>query len=382
MMATTTARGEKPGETQTRPTEDDRRALLRFMLLMRATEERALTLYRQGKVPGSFYDGRGQEATAVGPAFALGPRDRACILHRDLGAHLIRGVTPGRVLAQMMGRATGVTRGRDANMHFADHRLGCVQMVSMLPDMALVACGLAIAFQMRDEQRVAMTWFGDGATANGQWHEAMNIAGIRQLPLVFVLENNQWAYSTPNDREFAVDPLEHAPAYGFPGVKVDGNDLEAVFGAAAEACERARSGGGPTLIEAETMRMHGHGAHDDMRYVPKEMFEIWSRRDPIERYTEKLRGAGVDVEAVAESVREEWEARDPIRRYEERLAGGGFDVEAIRASVAQELERETEWALAQPIPDPSVATEGVFADADPELGDGEAPWSRWEGERA
>jgi TPP-dependent pyruvate/acetoin dehydrogenase alpha subunit len=330
-------------------TTDDRRALLRFMLLMRATEERALSLYRQGKVPGSFYDGRGQEATAVGPAFALSPRDRACILHRDLGAHLVRGVTPGRVLAQMMGRAGGVTGGKDGNMHFADHRLGCVQMVSMLPDMALVACGLAIAFQMRGQSRVAMTWFGDGATANGQWHEAMNVAGIRQLPVVFILENNQWAYSTPNEREFAVDPLERAAGYGFPGTKVDGNDVEAIFQAAAEACERARSGGGPTLIEAETMRMHGHGAHDDMRYVPREMLD-------------------------------EWEARDPIRRYEERLDAD--DVEAIRASVKEELDRETEWALAQPMPEPSAATAGVFADGDPELGDGQAPWSRWKAERA
>jgi TPP-dependent pyruvate/acetoin dehydrogenase alpha subunit len=327
-------------------TTDDRRALLRFMLLMRFTEERALNLYRQGKVPGSFYDGRGQEATAVGPAFALGPRDRACILHRDLGAHFVRGVSPGRVLAQMMGREGGVTGGKDANMHFADQRLGCVQMVSMLPDMALVACGLAIAFQMRREPRVALTWFGDGATANGQWHEAMNVAGIRKLPVVFVLENNQWAYSTPNELEFAVDPVERAAVYGFPGEKVDGNDVEAVLQAAAAACERAREGGGPTLIEAETMRMHGHGAHDDMRYVPREMFE-------------------------------KWEARDPVRRYEERLSADGIDVESIRASVKDELDDATEWALAQPMPDPGAAVTGVFADADPELGDGEAPWSRW-----
>jgi pyruvate dehydrogenase E1 component alpha subunit len=349
-VATSAARqpGTKQEAGPASLTTDDRRALLRFMLLMRATEERALSLYRQGKVPGSFYDGRGQEATAVGPAFALSPRDRACILHRDLGAHLVRGVTPGRVLAQMMGRAGGVTGGKDGNMHFADHRLGCVQMVSMLPDMALVACGLAIAFQMRGQPRVAMTWFGDGATANGQWHEAMNVAGIRRLPVVFILENNQWAYSTPNEREFAVDPLERAKGYGFPGTKVDGNDVEAVFQAAAEACERARSGGGPTLIEAETMRMHGHGAHDDMRYVPQELLD-------------------------------EWEARDPIRRYEERLHAD--EVEAIRASVKEELDRETEWALAQPMPEPSAATAGVFADGDPELGDGQAPWSRWEAER-
>jgi TPP-dependent pyruvate/acetoin dehydrogenase alpha subunit len=198
---------------------------------------------------------------------------------------------------------------------------------------------------------VAMTWFGDGATANGQWHEAMNIAGIRKLPVVFVLENNQWAYSTPNELEFAVDPLKRAPAYGFPGVKVDGNDVEAVFQAAAAACERARSGEGPTLIEAETMRMHGHGAHDDMRYVPKEMFE-------------------------------RWEARDPIARYEERLAGEGIPVQEIRAEVKEEVDRATEWALDEPMPHPSDATRGVFADADPELGDGEAPWSRWKAAHA
>jgi pyruvate dehydrogenase E1 component alpha subunit len=332
-------------------TPDDRVKLLRFMALMRATEERALTLYRQGRVPGSYYDGRGQEAVSVGSAFALGPRDRACILHRDLGAHLIRGVRPGRVLAQMMGSASGITGGRDGNMHFGDRRLGCVGMVSMLPDMAPVACGLALAFQLRREPRVAMTWFGDGSTANGQLHEAMNVAGIRRLPVVFVLENNGWAYSTPNDHEFAVDPVERAAGYGFPGVRVDGNDVEAVFGAAAEACERARSGGGPTLIGCETMRMHGHGAHDDMRYVPPELLEAWA-------------------------------ARDPVERYEERLRAEGADVDAVRASVAAELERETAWALAQPMPDPATATLGVFASEDPELGDGEAPWSRWSGEEA
>src|SRR3954454_11178345 len=206
-MATTTARPAALGgphvDLAEALTGDDRVQLLRFMQLMRATEERALTLYRQGKVPGSYYDGRGQEAIGVGAAFALGPMDRACILHRDLGAHLVRGVKPGRVLAQMMGRATGVTGGRDGNMHFGDRELGCVGMVSMLPDMALVACGLALAVQMRHEQRVAMTWFGEGSTANGVWHEAINMAGVLRPPIVLVLENNQFAYSTPNEHEFA-----------------------------------------------------------------------------------------------------------------------------------------------------------------------------------
>jgi TPP-dependent pyruvate/acetoin dehydrogenase alpha subunit len=351
-MATTTARPaalEDGGVPAVDLTGDDRRALLRYMLLMRATEERALTLYRQGKVPGSFYDGRGQEAVSVGSAFVLGPRDRTCILHRDLGAHLIRGVKPGRVLAQLMGRAGGVTGGKDGNMHFGDRELGCVGMVSMLPDMALVACGLGIAFQMRREPRVAMTWFGEGSTANGQWHEAMNVAGLRRLPVVFILENNQFAYSTPNEREFAVDPVKRAEAYGFTGVKVDGNDVEAVFFAAAEAVERARRGDGPTLIEAETMRMHGHGAHDDMSYVPKEMVEHWAARDPIDNYERKLRE-------------------------------DGFDTDEIRESVKAELDAETEWALAQPMPEPHTALEGVFATEDPVLGDGNAPWSRWQRE--
>ncbi|MGI9081674.1 MAG: thiamine pyrophosphate-dependent dehydrogenase E1 component subunit alpha [Thermoleophilaceae bacterium] len=355
-MATPTARPAQlePQEHDAAAAEltaEDRRELLRYMLLMRATEERALNLYRQGQVPGSYYDGRGQEAVSVGSAFALGPRDRACILHRDLGAHLIRGVTPGRVLAQMMGRVGGVTNGRDGNMHFGDRHLGCVGMVSMLPDMACVACGLAVAFQMRREQRVAMTWFGDGSTANGQWHEAMNVAGIRQLPVVFVLENNQFAYSTPNELEFAVDPVERAAGYGFEGVKVDGNDVEAVFAATAAACDRARAGGGPTLIEAETMRMHGHGAHDDMSYVPPELFERWAGRDPIEL-------------------------------FEKRLDAEGVETKSIHVAVEDELERETAWALARPMPDPATAVEGVFADEDPVLGDGHAPWSRWAREEA
>src|SRR4051812_18988468 len=269
-------------------TREDRASLFRYMAMMRASEERALTLYKQGKVPGSFYDGRGQEAISVGASFVLGPTDRLCILHRDLGAHFVRGVTPDRYLANYMGRADGVTGGKEGNLHFGDRRLGCVGMVSMLPDMALVANGLALSMKMRREPRVALTFFGEGSTANGQWHEAMNFAGIHRLPVVFVLENNGFAYSTPNELEFAVDPVERARTYGFDGVTVDGNDVEAVLGAVAPAAERARSGGGPTLIECRTMRMHGHGAHDDMSYVPPETLEDWAQRDPIDRYRERL----------------------------------------------------------------------------------------------
>jgi TPP-dependent pyruvate/acetoin dehydrogenase alpha subunit len=329
---------------------EDRGSLFRFMAMMRAAEERAITLYRQGKVPGSFYDGCGQEAISVGSAYVLGPRDRMCILHRDLGAHFVRGVTPDRYLANYMGRSGGVTGGKDGNMHFGDRELGCVGMVSMLPDMALVAAGMAQAFKLRGEPRVAMTYFGEGSTANGQWHEAMNFAGIHGLPIVFVLENNQFAYSTPNQLEFVVDPVERARVYGFPGVKVDGNDVEAVFEAARVAAERARSGEGPTLIECVTMRMHGHGAHDDMSYVPPQMFEEWSRRDPIERYAERL------------------------------VAEHGFstdEVDQIRAEVKVYVDECAQKALDSPMPDPETAADGVFAESPTPLGDGRAPWSYW-----
>jgi pyruvate dehydrogenase E1 component alpha subunit len=333
---------------------EDRARLFRFMVTMRAAEERGLALYKQGKVPGSFYDGRGQEAISVGAAYALSPRDRICILHRDLGAHFVRGVTPDRYLANYMGREGGVTGGRDGNMHFGDRALGCVGMVSMLPDMAQVATGIALAAKMRHEPRVALTFFGEGSTANGQWHEAMNFAGIHRLPVVFVLENNQFAYSTPNDLEFAADPLRHTDAYGFPGERVDGNDVEAVFGAVSAAAERARAGGGPTLIECETMRMHGHGAHDDMSYVPDGMLAEWARRDPIERYARRL---------VSEH------GHDPT------------EIDAIRSEVEAEIASCAETALASPMPDPARATDGVFATRWEPLGDGDAPWSRWSRER-
>ncbi len=345
-MATDTA---APASVPTGESEhlqlDDRIWLLRAMLLMRGIEERAMSLYRQGKVPGSFYDGFGQEAVSAGAAFAMSSQDRLCILHRDLAAHLIRGVTPSRILSQYMGRADGITRGRDGNVHFGDRHLGCVGMVSMLPDMMLVATGMAMAFKMRGERRCALTWFGDGSTSRGDFHEAMNWAGVQKLPVVFVLENNQYAYSTPLDKQFAVDPVQRATAYGFTGLTVDGNDVEAMFEATREARERALHGGGPTLIEAVTMRMHGHAAHDDMKYVPKELVEEWRQRDPIDRQEKRLRALGVDVDA-------------------------------LRAAVSEEIAAAAAEALAGPMPSPEDAALGVFCEGEAEpLGDGQAPWS-------
>ena len=348
-MATDTAPVSAPVQEPANLRLADRIELLRAMLMMRGIEERAMSLYRQGKVPGSFYDGYGQEAVSAGAAFAMGPEDRLCILHRDLAAHIIRGVTPTRILAQYMGRAGGITAGRDGNVHFGDAALGCVGMVSMLPDMMLVATGMAMAFKMRGERRCALTWFGDGSTSRGDFHEAMNWAGVQRLPVVFVLENNQYAYSTPLDKQFAVDPVKRADAYGFAGVTVDGNDAEAMFDATREARARAVAGEGPTLIEAVTMRMHGHAAHDDMKYVPKEQVE-------------------------------EWRARDPIERQERRLRDVGVDVEAVRAGVTADIEGAEAEALAGPMPSADDVLDGVFCEGEAvPLGDGRAPWSGFAG---
>src|SRR3954464_10450602 len=237
---------EVPPAVSEHLTIEDRVGLLRAMLMMRGIEERAMTLYRQGKVPGSFYDGFGQEAVSAGATWAMAAGHRPCILHRDLAAHIIRGVEPYRIFAQYMGRADGITRGRDGNVHFGDRTTGCVGMVSMLPDMMLIATGMAMAFKLRGERRAALTWFGDGSTSRGDFHEAMNWAGVQKLPVIFILENNQYAYSTPTATQFAVDPVERAAAYGFPGLSVDGNDVEAMFEATRAARERALAGDGAT----------------------------------------------------------------------------------------------------------------------------------------
>jgi pyruvate dehydrogenase E1 component alpha subunit len=349
-MATSVARtpgtAAEPGPDRSSGlTVADRKALLIYMLEMRGIERRAMTLYRQGRIPGSFYDGLGQEAVSAGAAFAMAAEDRLCVLHRDLAAHLVRGVSPERIFAQYMGRAAGITGGRDGNIHFGDRELGCVGMVSMLPDMMVVAVGMAMAFRLRGERRCALTWFGDGATSRGDCHEAMNWAGVQRLPVIFVLENNQYAYSTPTELQFAVDPVERAAGYGFPGVTVDGNDVEAMFAATLTARERAISGGGPTLIAAQTMRMHGHAAHDDMRYVPAALVDHWRGRDPI------------DLEAG-------------------RLVGEGVDVGGLRAEVDARLDAALAAAVELPLPEGATATDGVFCAGEAEpLGDGRAPWS-------
>jgi len=314
---------------------EDLLQIYRNLLVTRGVEERGHILYRQGKIPGSFYTGRGNEGAAVGVATAMGPDDVGTPLHRDMGVHITRGVEPWRVLAQYMGRADGPTKGKDGNVHMADSNLGLIAMVSHLPAMLPVAVGCALAFRIREEKRVAVGWFGEGASARGDTHESMTLAGTRRLPVVFVCDNNQWAYSTPTHLEYATEHVaDRAAAYGFDGVVVDGTDVLAVYREAKRAIEKARSGGGPTLLECLTLRMEGHAVHDDAFYVPKPMFEEWAKADPLERFRNWL--------------------RDNANMTDE-------DEEEITGSVKKLLNDALKRAEESPLPDVSTLTEGVFA---------------------
>src|SRR5438067_288260 len=314
---------------------EDLLAVYRNLVLTRGIEERGHILYRQGKIPGSFYTGRGNEAASVGVAVAMGQDDVGTPLHRDMGVHVVRGVEPWRIFAQYMGRVDGPTRGRDGNVHMADAKLGLIAMVSHLPAMLPVAVGAALAFRIREEKRVAVAWFGEGASARGDCHEGMTLAGVRKLPVVFLCDNNQWAYSTPTHLEYATEHVaDRAQAYGFEGVVVDGTDVLAVYREARRAIEKARAGGGPTLLECLTLRMEGHAVHDDAFYVPKQMFERWAENDPLERFRTWLR----DNADMSDEEEEE-----------------------IGADVKKTLNDALKRAEDSPLPDPSSLTEGVFA---------------------
>src|ERR671923_937588 len=299
---------------------EDLLAVYRNLLLTRGIEERGHILYRQGKIPGSFYTGRGNEAASVGVATAMGSEDVGTPLHRDMGVHVTRGVEPWRIFAQYMARPDGPTRGKDGNVHMADSQLGLIAMVSHLPAMLPVAVGAALAFRIREEARVAVAWFGEGSSARGDTHEGMNLAGVRRLPVVFICDNNQWAYSTPTHLEYASENVaDRARSYGFEGVVVDGSDVLAVYREAKRAVEKAREGGGPTLVECLTLRMEGHAVHDDAFYVPKELFEEWARRDPIERFRSWLRQNAEFTDEQEEEIRADVKKllNDAIKRAEE-----------------------------------------------------------------
>jgi TPP-dependent pyruvate/acetoin dehydrogenase alpha subunit len=317
---------------------EDLLTIYRNMLVTRGIEERGHILYRQGKIPGSFYTGRGNEGAAVGVATAMRTDDVGTPIQRDMGVHITRGTEPWRILAQYMGRRDGLAAGKDGNVHMADIRLGLIAMVSHLPALMPVGVGCALAFKIRREPRVAVAWSGDGAMARGDAHEAMNLAAVHRLPVVFIVDNNQYAYSTPNRSEFGVDHLaDRAAAYGFEGVVVDGTDVLTVYREAHAAIERARAGGGPTLLELVTLRMEGHAVHDDAFYVPRELLEAYAKKDPIERYRRWLK-----EQAVLDEVRDD----------------------EINVDVKRLLNEAMKRADESPPPNPSELFTGVYAEPD------------------
>lgn len=314
------------------------RDMLYLLKLARYVDERLEALYRQGRLPGAIYSGRGQEGTHVGTVFALEPRDSLFPTHRDLTAQLAKGLDLNRVLAQFWGRIDGYLRGRDGNSHIGDwdgNRTYAV--MSHLPIAYPVAVGAAWAYQRAGDGRVAMAICGDGATSNGRWHEAINWSAVQRLPVIWVVNNNQFAYSTPNEKEFAVPTIaERAVAYGIPGVRVDGADVLEVFAAARDAVERARGGGGPTLIESVSLRWRGHAGHDPAKYVPTELLEHYMQaKDPVKNFESRLREAGiVDDAAIAE----------------------------VQTRVEQAFEEAHAFALASPFPEPGDVDKGAWVE--------------------
>jgi TPP-dependent pyruvate/acetoin dehydrogenase alpha subunit len=318
--------------------DDQLRDLLYTLKLCRYFDERMEALYRQGRLPGAIYSGRGQEGTHVGVTYALRPDDSLFPTHRDLSAQLTKGLDLKRVMAQFWGRIDGYTRGRDGNSHIGDWQGNRTWTVmSHLPIAYPVACGAALAYQRRGEDRVALAICGDGATSNGRWHEALNTSAIFQLPVVWIVNNNQYAYSTPNALEFAIPTIaERAAAYGMPGVRIDGQDVLDVYRVAHEAAERARSGGGPTLIESVSLRWRGHAGHDPAKYVPKELLEEYmTNKDPVKRFEELLRMNGVVDDARVTEVDER---------------------------VKQEFDEGYDYAQASPFPEPDDVTKGLYTD--------------------
>jgi TPP-dependent pyruvate/acetoin dehydrogenase alpha subunit len=314
---------------------DVRLRLYYYMRLTRECESTILRLYRQGRVVGGAYTGAGNEATAVGSAAALQARDFLFPMHRDLGAHLVKGQSLRNIFLQQLGRADSLTRGRDGTGHYADPSLKIYGNVSHLAAMIPMAAGVALASKLRHEESVVMTYIGDGGSNVGEFHEASNFAAVMKLPLVLIIENNQFAYSTPVSKQYAASRLsDRAAGYGMPGHTIDGTDVELVYTACAEAVERARKGDGPTMIESVTMRMQGHSASDDASYVPPALLDEWKKKDPISRYESVLRKEGILTE-------------EHMARVEQEIMGA--------------IEEAVRYAESNPLPEGSGAAEGVYA---------------------
>jgi pyruvate dehydrogenase E1 component alpha subunit/2-oxoisovalerate dehydrogenase E1 component alpha subunit len=308
--------------------------LYRWLQLTRLVEERLVNLYRQTKVVGGVFRSLGQEATAVGTAYALREQDFIAPLIRDLGAVLVKGIRPRDIFAQYMAKAWGPSEGRDLNIHFGDMRKGFIGPISHLGDMIPVMTGVVLGARMRKLDTVAVAYIGDGGMSTGAFHEGLNFAAVQRLPLVVVAEHNWYAYSTPTSKQTAVANLaDKAAGYGIPGYVVDGNDVVACYEVMRRAAEFARGGGGACIIEAKTYRRKGHAEHDDQRYIPAGELEHWERRDPLDRFQRHLLSKGVATQG----------------RLDE-----------IVADVRREIEEDSAWAESSPMPEPEKAAYNVF----------------------
>jgi TPP-dependent pyruvate/acetoin dehydrogenase alpha subunit len=312
--------------------------IYRWMLLNRRMETGLENLYKQGQVVGGVYFGLGQEGCSCASAYALHKDDWMGPMIRNQGALLVRGFRPADIMMQYMAKSGSPTGGRDTTSHFGDlDKRNVVSPISMLGDLIPVLAGVALGARLQGKQIAVMTYIGDGGQSTGVTYEGLNFAAVQNLGLVLIVENNLWAYSTPADMQFRVKDLaERAIGYGIPGVIVDGTDACQVYDACHEACERARRGEGPTLIEAKMMRMKGHAIHDAAEYVPKPLFEYWKRRDPILRLEDYL-------------INNKWLTPAENKK--------------LIASVERQLEEDREIAVNSPMPTPESAVGGVYCEA-------------------
>jgi TPP-dependent pyruvate/acetoin dehydrogenase alpha subunit len=319
-----------------------------FMQLNRQLEDRLVRLFRQNKIVGGVYSSLGQEAVSVGTAYALEPRDWLAPMIRNIGSLLVKGVKPREIFTQHMAKYTSPTHGKDGTSHFGDLKgRHIVSPISMLGDLIPVMTGVAMAGRYLGQNIVAMTWIGDGGSSTGAFHEGLNLAAVQRAPFILVLENNQWAYSTPVAKQVPVrDLADRAKAYGIASKIVDGNDVTAVYEITKSAVNDCRAGRGPVLIEVKTMRMKGHAQHDPAEYVPKAMFEYWKARDPIARFETYL------------SENKLWDSRKKAE---------------IDARIEQELNEDQKFAEESPMPLPEQAGQGVYCEGCHAI---EAEWRR------
>ena len=309
-------------------------SLYRQMLLIRQFEDRVKYLFLEGIMPGTIHQYQGQEAIAVGVCRALKPDDVITSTHRPHGHAMAKGLSVESIMHELFGKTTGCCRGRGGSMHMGDLDKGMVPAIAIVAGGVPVATGVALAFKMRKQPRVAVCFMGDGAVNEGAFHEGVNMGSIWSLPVVYVIENNRYSASTPIAQMVRVKNLsDRAAAYGIPGVTIDGNDVLEVYDTAEQAIGRARAGEGPTLIEAMTYRITGHSRRDPCNYQPKEERRQAQDKEPIKRFAERLVSEGVADEAALAEIKEEIDA---------------------------EIEHAVESAMAAPDPKPEDALDGLF----------------------